>query len=85
MSSWMRAAHAVLASLQVIAGAAGLGEMIGARWAGLIVLVVGALQAGMVVYEQGLVTPVPGTVAPTSGTPAESLPEWNAPYVPPKP
>ena len=59
MSKAMRAAHAVLAALQVVTGAAGLGDIIGERWAGLVVLLVGAVQAGLVVYDQGLQTPVP--------------------------
>ncbi len=49
----------VLAGVQIVAGAAGLGDVVGERWAGLVVLVVGAAQVAMATYEHGLMTPVP--------------------------
>lgn len=51
----------VLAGVQVVAGAAGLADVVGERWAGLVVLVVGAAQVAMATYEHGLMTPVPET------------------------
>lgn len=49
----------VLAGVQVVAGAAGLANMVGERWAGLVVLIVGAAQVGIATYEHGLMTPTP--------------------------
>jgi len=48
----------VLVALQVIAGAAVLGDLIGDQWAGVVVLAVAALQAGMQFYIRGQVSPV---------------------------
>lgn len=49
----------VLAGVQVVAGAAGLADVVGEKWAGLVVLVVGAAQVAIATYEHGLLTPVP--------------------------
>lgn len=53
--------EAILATLQLTAGAALLADFVGPQWAGAAALVVGALQGGTAVYKKGLVTPVPGT------------------------
>lgn len=51
-----------LAALQVIAGGAALGDVIGLKAAGLFILVVAALQVGTSFYVRGQVTPT-STVA----------------------
>jgi len=48
----------VLAALQVIAGGAALGELVGPQVAGVVVLAVAALQVGLQFYVRGQVTPV---------------------------
>lgn len=47
----------VLAGAQILTGGAALGDVIGVKVAGLAILVVGAVQAGMQFYVQGQVTP----------------------------
>lgn len=58
-SKSLLAVKSILAGIQVVAGAAGLADLLGERWAGLVVLIVGAAQVGMATWEHGLMTPVP--------------------------
>lgn len=48
----MRLWNAVLAGLQIMSGGAFLTELIGAKWFGLFVLAVAALQGGTVAYSK---------------------------------
>ena len=59
-SKSLLAVKSILAGIQVVAGAAGLADLLGERWAGLVVLIVGAAQVGMATWEHGLMTPMPG-------------------------
>lgn len=47
----MRLWLAILAGLQVVSGGTVLLELMEAKWVGLLVLVVAALQAGTIVYQ----------------------------------
>jgi hypothetical protein len=47
----------ILVALQILAGGAALGEVIGLQSAGLFILVVAALQGGTSFYVRGQVTP----------------------------
>lgn len=49
----------LLAGLQMLSGAADALDLLGPRWAGMFVLIVGAAQAATGTYQHGLMTPVP--------------------------
>jgi hypothetical protein len=51
--------QSVMAGIQVLSGAGALTGVLGERWAGLFVVLVAACQAGTMVYQHGLMTPVP--------------------------
>lgn len=68
--------QAVMAGAQVLAGASGLTGLIGERWAGLLVLLVAACQAGTAAYGHGLMTPVP-TLPPGIGVASSISPEGD--------
>ena len=53
----------VLAGLQILTAGTALADVIGAQTAGLIVLAVAAVQAGMSFYVQGQVVPLVDTAA----------------------
>lgn len=53
----------VLAGLQILTAGTVLAEVIGAQTAGLVVLAVAAVQAGMSFYVQGQVVPYTDTAA----------------------
>jgi hypothetical protein len=53
----------ILAGLQVITGAAALGDIIGDQAFGLIAVIVAAVQVGMTFYVQNQVTPVSDVAA----------------------
>lgn len=57
----------VLAGLQVLTGGAVLADVIGEEAAGLIVLIVAAVQAGMSFYVSNKVTPVARVAAAVQG------------------
>lgn len=63
--------HSVLAGLQVLNGGAAVGDIFGEKTAGLIALIVGAVQIGYSTYNQAVqVVPasaVAAVVDPTSG------------------
>ena len=80
----------VLAGLQVLTGAAALGEVIGAQAFGLFALLVAAVQVGMTFYVQNQVVPTGDVAAyvdgngqtvagpasaPSTGTAVEVVPE----------
>lgn len=52
----------ILAGLQIITAGTALADVIGATTAGLIVLVIAAVQAGMTFFVQGMVVPLADTV-----------------------
>lgn len=79
----------ILAGLQVLTGAAALGDVIGDQLFGLFAIVVAAVQVGMTFYVQNQVTPMGDVAAyvdatgdiragpaaaPANGTPAEVVP-----------
>jgi hypothetical protein len=51
-------AMSILAALQVLAGAAAFTDAVGAPIAGVVVVLVAAIQAGIAFYVQSTVTPV---------------------------
>lgn len=53
----------VLAGLQILTAGAALGDVVGTKVAGLVVLAVAAVQAGMSFYVQGQVVPLQDTAA----------------------
>lgn len=53
----------VLAGLQVLSGAAALGDLVGDQAFGLFSIIVAAIQVGMTFYVQNQVTPVEDTAA----------------------
>lgn len=53
----------ILAGLQILTAGAALGDVVGDKVAGLIVLAVAAVQAGMSFYVQGQVVPLQDTAA----------------------
>jgi len=53
----------ITAGLQVLAGAGALTGVLGEKWAGLAVVVVGALQVATATYTHGLQTPTPAAGA----------------------
>lgn len=53
----------ILAGLQILTAGATLGDVVGDKVAGLIVLAVAAVQAGMSFYVQGQVVPLADTAA----------------------
>lgn len=55
--------NSVLAALQILAGAAVLGDVLGDTTFGLFAVAVGAVQVGVNFYVQGMVVPVQDTVA----------------------
>lgn len=55
-----------MAGAQVLSGAAGVAGIVGEKPAGLLALVVGALQAATITYVHGLNSPVP-TDEPENG------------------
>lgn len=59
----------ILVTLQILTGGAALGDFIGLRLAGLLILGVAALQGGTQFYIRGQVTPTADVVAqvPPSG------------------
>lgn len=59
MSKRWLAAKAVFFGLSMITGASLLADVVGEKWAGLIVLGVAAVRGGMDFYEHGLATPTP--------------------------
>lgn len=57
------AVMATLASLHVLVGGAALGDVVGAKVAGLLGLMVAAAEVGAAIYVRGLVTPWDAVVA----------------------
>lgn len=57
------AVMSTLAALQVLVGGAALGDVVGVKVAGLLVLAVAALQTGLQFYVRGTVTPWSDVVA----------------------
>jgi hypothetical protein len=57
------AVMSTLAALQVLTGGAALGDVLGAKGAGLCILAVAAVQAGLQFYVRGQVTPWEGVAA----------------------
>lgn len=53
--------QSVMAGAQVMSGAGAITGILGELWAGLLVVLVAACQAGTMVYQHGLMTPVPMT------------------------
>lgn len=51
----IRIIHAILAGLQILTAGSALADVIGERWAALIALMVGAVQAGVAAYDSGSV------------------------------
>lgn len=49
----------ILAGLQMLSGGAVMIDLVGDKFAGVFVLLVGALQVATVTYQKGLTTPVP--------------------------
>lgn len=58
----------VLVTLQVIAGGAALGDVIGGKVAGLCILIVAGAQAGTSFYVRGQVTPTASVLARTDSS-----------------
>lgn len=58
--------HAVLAGAQVVAGTAGLADLVGGRAAAWFVLAVGAVHVGLAAYTDRVTT-----------TPADRVPQWS--------
>ena len=54
---------ATLAGLDVLTGGAALGDVIGLKAAGLLILLLAAIKAGMAFFLQGQVVPVADTAA----------------------
>lgn len=61
MSKAMLIWVSILAGLQMLSGAAVLTDLVGIKFGGIFVVVVGALQVATATYQKGLVTPTPGT------------------------
>jgi hypothetical protein len=53
----------ILAGLQILAGGAALGDVVGAKTAGLIVVGIAAIQGGVQFWVQGQVTPMSNVAA----------------------
>lgn len=51
--------QSVMAGVQVLSGAGAITDVLSQQWAGLFVVVIAAAQAGTMVYQHGLMTPVP--------------------------
>lgn len=49
----LRLAHAILAGAQIATAGTTLADILGAKMAGLIVLLIGAAQGGLAVYQYG--------------------------------
>lgn len=72
---WM----SILAALQVLTGGAALGDFIGVKLAGLLVLTVAALQTGVQFYVRGQVTPWQDVISKVSDGVAIAGPAHTAP------
>lgn len=74
----------ILAGAQVLTAGSALADIIGAKPAALVVIVIAAIQAGMTFYVQGVVTPARDVAAyvdengKTVAGPASSPPDGTA-------